>query len=43
MKLDSHQHFWKFDPEIYPWIDDSMANIRRDFTPLDLKPVFGSK
>lgn len=39
MKLDSHQHFWNYDPEIYHWIDDSMAKLRRDFKPLDLKPV----
>lgn len=39
MKLDAHQHFWKYDPEIYHWIDDSMAEIRSDFTPSDLQPV----
>ncbi|MEX0274994.1 MAG: amidohydrolase [Flavobacteriaceae bacterium] len=39
MVLDSHQHFWKYDPERDAWIDDSMSRIRRDFLPTDLAPV----
>ena len=39
MKIDSHQHFWKYDPEIYSWIPDSMKRIRKDFTPEDLWPI----
>lgn len=39
MKIDSHQHFWKYDPITYSWIDDDMAAIRRDFAPDDLKPL----
>lgn len=38
MKLDSHQHFWKFDPVRDAWIDSSMKLIQRDFMPDDLKP-----
>ncbi len=38
-KIDSHQHFWKFDPVRDSWIDDSMSAIRRDFMPADLAPV----
>lgn len=37
--IDSHQHFWKYDPVRYAWIDDSMAAIRKDFLPEDLKPL----
>jgi L-fuconolactonase len=37
MKIDSHHHFWKYDPAEYDWIDESMAAIRRDFLPADLK------
>ncbi|MGW9685726.1 amidohydrolase family protein [Flagellimonas sp. 2504JD1-5] len=40
MIIDSHQHFWKYDPIRDDWIDDSMAVIRRDFLPADLKPIF---
>lgn len=39
MKIDSHQHFWKFDPIRDSWIDDAMAIIRKDFLPEDLKPI----
>ncbi|WP_194975304.1 amidohydrolase family protein [Aquiflexum lacus] len=38
MQLDSHQHFWKFDPVRDAWIDSSMKVIQRDFLPKDLKP-----
>ena len=37
MKIDSHQHFWNYDPVEYPWIADHMSVLRRDFTPADLK------
>lgn len=39
MTIDSHQHFWQFDPVRDAWIDDTMPTIRRDFLPADLKPV----
>ncbi len=39
LKIDSHQHFWIFDPVRDSWIDDSMQVIQRDFLPADLLPV----
>jgi len=36
MLIDAHQHFWRYDPAEYEWIDDSMAALRRDFLPEDL-------
>jgi L-fuconolactonase len=39
MIIDAHQHFWKYDPVNYGWINDDMKVIRRDFGPGDLKPV----
>ncbi|MCR9246988.1 MAG: amidohydrolase family protein [bacterium] len=39
MRIDSHQHFWRYDPVEYDWIDDSMAVLRRDFLPADLRPL----
>ncbi|ASU34993.1 amidohydrolase family protein [Mucilaginibacter xinganensis] len=39
MKIDAHQHFWKYDPIRDSWIDNSMAVIRRDFYPPDLEPI----
>ena len=38
MHVDAHQHFWIYDQREYGWIDDSMAALRRDFLPADLKP-----
>ena len=38
MHIDAHQHFWRYDAREYDWIDDSMAALRRDFLPGDLKP-----
>ena len=34
--IDSHQHFWKYDPVRYAWITEDMRAIRTDFTPYDL-------
>src|SRR5262245_39292902 len=33
MRIDAHQHFWRYDADEYGWIDDSMAALRRDFLP----------
>ncbi|MDR6194108.1 amidohydrolase [Siphonobacter sp. SORGH_AS_0500] len=39
MKIDSHQHFWVFDPVRDAWITSDMEPIRRNFLPNDLQPV----
>lgn len=39
MRVDAHQHFWRYSNEEYGWIDDRMAAIRRDFLPNDLAPL----
>ncbi len=39
MKVDAHQHFWKFDAVRDSWITDDMAVIQRDFLPEDLQPL----
>ena len=36
MRLDAHQHFWKFDPVRDAWITADMQVIQRDFLPADL-------
>ena len=41
MVVDSHHHFWRYSSAEYGWIDDSMAVIRRDFLPADLKQEMG--
>ncbi len=39
LKIDSHQHFWRFDPVRDSWITDEMSVIQRDFLPPDLQPL----
>lgn len=39
VKIDAHQHFWKFDPVRDSWINDDMKVIQRDFLPADLLPL----
>jgi L-fuconolactonase len=39
IKIDSHQHFWKYHPAKDAWISDDMKKIQRDFLPEDLKPL----
>ena len=39
MRIDAHQHFWKFDPVKDAWITDNMSVIRKDFLPADLEPL----
>lgn len=38
-RIDSHQHFWKFDPVRDDWIDSTMKIIQRDFLPRDLSSI----
>ncbi len=38
MRVDAHQHFWKITRGDYFWMDDSVADIRRDILPADLIP-----
>ncbi|HEX2846563.1 MAG TPA: amidohydrolase family protein [Chitinophagaceae bacterium] len=39
LKIDAHNHFWKFDPVKDSWITEEMDIIRRDFMPADFFPV----
>ena len=39
MKVDSHQHFWEYDPNRQDWITNDMRRIRRNFLPGDLFPL----
>lgn len=39
MKIDSHQHFWKYSEVEYPWMGDALAMCRRDLLPADLEPL----
>lgn len=37
LQVDTHQHFWTYDPDRYAWIDDRMTALRRDFLPPDAR------
>lgn len=39
MIIDSHHHYWHYNPVEYDWIDDSMKVIRTDFLPEKLEPT----
>jgi len=41
MIIDSHHHYWHYNPEEYDWIDDSMKVIRADFLPEKLEKTIG--
>ncbi|MGP6487504.1 amidohydrolase family protein [Duffyella gerundensis] len=39
MRIDSHQHFWRYTAADYRWINDDMAVLKQDFLPEMLRPV----
>ena len=39
MIIDSHQHFWNYNPERDTWIDESMQALKKNFLPENLKPI----
>lgn len=38
MRIDAHQHFWRYDAARYLWIDESMTRLQQDYLPEDLAP-----
>ena len=37
MRIDAHQHFWKYNASDYSWISDQMKILKKDFLPGDLR------
>ncbi len=37
-RIDSHQHFWNYDPARHIWMSDAMRILKTNFLPLDLLP-----
>jgi L-fuconolactonase len=35
-RIDAHHHLWRYSPQEYQWLDESMTALRRDFLPEDL-------
>lgn len=38
LKIDAHQHFWKYTPEQYPWIQPGTP-LQKDWLPQDLERI----
>lgn len=38
-RIDAHQHYWRYRPQHYPWIDERMSVLRQDFDPPRLRPL----
>ena len=39
MRIDAHQHFWRYRAQDYPWISNDMERLQRDYLPTDLSPL----
>ena len=39
VQIDSHQHFWHYQAVSFPWINDRMPILQRDYLPADLEPL----
>lgn len=39
VRIDAHQHFWRYHAVHYPWIDAHKTPLMRDFLPSDLEPL----
>jgi L-fuconolactonase len=39
MKIDAHQHFWRYSAEEYDWIDDNIAVLKKNHLPPDLQNI----
>lgn len=38
-RIDAHQHFWIYDDFEYSWMTEEMYLIKKNFLPVDLKPL----
>lgn len=43
MRIDAHQHFWRYEARDFPWMDERMQVLRRDWLPHDLKPLLDAQ
>jgi len=39
MRIDAHQHFWKYNPQRDSWITSDMQVLQADFLPAQLQPL----
>jgi len=43
LRIDAHQHFWRYDTAAYPWMGAGMDVLRRDWLPQDLRPLLDAQ
>jgi L-fuconolactonase len=39
MRIDAHQHFWRYSPTEHTWMTDKMGMLKHDFLPQELEPL----
>ena len=39
LRIDSHQHFWRYNRAEYPWMGERHTPIKRDILPPDMLPL----
>jgi L-fuconolactonase len=39
LRIDSHQHFWNYDPIKHIWMNDDMGVLKTNYSPTDLEPL----
>ncbi len=39
MRIDAHQHFWRYNAPEYGWIGPEMKVLKQDYMPEDLEPL----
>ncbi len=42
MRIDAHQHFWRYHPDHHGWMTEEMDVLKRDFLPEDMAPLMHS-
>ncbi|MBM4021481.1 MAG: amidohydrolase [Planctomycetes bacterium] len=42
MRIDAHQHFWRYSAADYPWIGPGMERLAWDHLPADLAPLLAA-
>jgi len=42
IRIDAHQHFWKYNTNDYGWMGPGMEILKKDYLPEDLRPVLQS-
>jgi len=43
IRIDAHQHFWRYRAADYPWMGEGMERLRRDCLPQQLRPLLDAQ